>query len=34
MKGTVKAALAGRHKATEAKSEIEGTIEKSVRTVK
>jgi hypothetical protein len=34
LKVTVKAALAGRHKATETKSEIEETIEKSVRMVK
>jgi len=34
MKGTVKAELAGRHKASESKLEVEGTIEKSVRTVR
>lgn len=34
MKGSVKAELAGRHKASESKLEAEGTIERSVRTVK
>jgi hypothetical protein len=34
VKGTVKAELIGRHKASESKLEVEGTIEKSVRMVR